>query len=260
MAVWKRVVWRPVTRRVAWTYGVISALQWTRDNLLPEQYQQQWSEVLKYLPHFGWQTWALVAVLLLLASVLEGVYAEVAALDRDRDAARSAFRARATTSELEPQSQVIIVQLIHELNEERDRNDREVENDHSRRGLLRSGGMIGELINTNGKIMRDHAERFVLAHLDLVRAYSELNDETGQWIEKTLEEHMQGLGRALVQKATARARGMPMTEEHIRETVQRATDIAFSRGRLAITKAVGEARLARGRDLPADVSSGPHGG
>lgn len=100
------------------------------------------------------------------------------------------------STELDAQSQVLITQRFLDLNDARNRNDLEVENDHTRRGVSRGGMVIGALIETNGRVLREHAEAFVQDHLDLVRNYAELTDESGAWIERKLEAHRRASGAA----------------------------------------------------------------
>jgi hypothetical protein len=240
--VWKRILWRPVTAKVATMYGAVSAAQWIRDTLLPAQYQERWQQVLRVLPRFAWQTWALIALVLLIGLVLEGAYAELAAVEREREANDRQRKRKATTAELEAQSQLLITKRLLELNDARTRNDADVENDHLRRNVSRGGMVIGALITTNGKLLLGHAESFVQDHVGLVRDHSELTDETGAWIERKLEAHMQGVARGLTTKITKRAGG-DVPAEHIKETVERVTNIAWSRARLNLTQAIGEARL-----------------
>jgi hypothetical protein len=223
---------------------MVSAAQWIRDTLLPTHYQEKWQEALRLLPRFSWLTWALIALILLIGIVLEGAYTELSAAEREREAKQRQRKTKATTAELETQSQLLITQLILELNDARDHNDAEVEADHLRRNLSRGGSVIGALISTNGKLLRGHADSFVAAHLDLVRNYAELTDETGAWIDRKLEEHMHAIARGLTRKIAERASG-DVPEAHVTETVKRFTDVAWSRARLKLTKAIGEARLKR---------------
>ena len=85
---WKEIFWGKALFIGATLWGVLSAWDLIKSELLPERYQS-WT-VVALTPHLQWRTWALALSVILLGVLLEGSHAAI----REREKANAELQAQ----------------------------------------------------------------------------------------------------------------------------------------------------------------------
>jgi diguanylate cyclase (GGDEF)-like protein len=160
-------------------------------------------------------------------------------------------------AEFEKQAERYQIQRFLDIAKARRAARQGVENDLARRGLLRSGMFVGQLLQAWGALLQEHCDALLADWIDLVGRHIGLDDQSAEWLRQRYVGAVEGLGRGLRQELEEATRRIGLRELQTagQQELEQLTGRVASRGRLRIDTALGEAKLTRTNSKQKDVSA-----